>query len=538
MAPRKSLGIVDLSEIRFRLESVAVAARLAVVVFGAGAAYVGATWHEPQRPLLAALFGALFLIGCAPLDLPLERIVRSRVRELCFFSWSAVWIAATAAIVGVDGGADSPLVLLFFLPLVFAALSYPLASVVGIGVLVELAFVMVASFSGSPDPVRLGFVATMLAASAVLCAWQAHTHERRRAELESISRADPLTGALNRRGFEERLGSELDDAVRHGQPLALAMLDLDSFKEINDTRGHAAGDEILRWTSAVLQEAVRPIDAVGRLGGDEFAILLRGSGQADAMDVAARVSQRLADRVTASTGVAAFPANGVAGDDLLRHADRELYAAKEGRRLEPHKATRRELSWAAAMAQAVDLRMGELHSARVAELATMIGGGLGLPEPRLALLRIAAMLHDVGKVSLPDSILRKPDALTDREYTRVKSHPVVGAELIARVEGLDEILPWIRHSHEHYDGSGYPDGLRGEAIPLESRILLVADAFDAMTGGRPYRRPITNREALEELRRAAGTQFDPRCVEALAAELGGAGLERDEESRSAEPARP
>lgn len=519
MVGREPLDVADLSEIRFRRETIGAALRLAIVVFAAGLTYDAVTSDRPDRPLLAVLFGAYLAVGAGPVVLSLDRIIRSARREPFFLAWSIAWIAATAAVVAVDGGADSPLALLFFLPLVFAALSYPLASVVLIGVVTELAFVGVASFSGTGDPVQVGFFATMLASMAVICAWQAQTNERRRLELESISRSDVLTGCLNRRGFEERLGSELDDAVRHGQPLALIMLDLDGLKQINDSRGHAAGDEILRWTGRALQETVRPIDAVGRLGGDEFAILLRAGGHGDAEETALRLRRRLEERVGASTGVAAFPAHGVEADALMVHADRELYGVKAGRGTPRHPPGGRELSWAAAMAQAVDLRMGQEHSARVADLATIVGRPMGLSDGRLARLRIAAMLHDVGKVSLPDSILRKARSLTADEYERVKSHPLVGAELIARVEGLDEILPWIRHSHEHYDGSGYPHGLAGDEIPLEARILLVADAFDAMTSGRPYQEPVSVAEAFAELRRCAGRQFDPSCVEALAAEL-------------------
>ena len=145
----------------------------------------------------------------------------------------------------------------------------------------------------------------------------------------------------------------------------------------------------------------------------------------------------------------------------------------------------------------------------------------------IGMLRIAAMLHDVGKVTVPDRILCKPGPLSAEELEEIKRHPCTGAELVARVEGLQEIVPWIRHSHEHFDGSGYPDGLAGEAIPQASRILLVADAFDAMTAARPYRQPLSLARAYDELMLGAGTQFDPTCVEALLAHLGvdaGAGV--------------
>jgi HD-GYP domain-containing protein (c-di-GMP phosphodiesterase class II) len=151
----------------------------------------------------------------------------------------------------------------------------------------------------------------------------------------------------------------------------------------------------------------------------------------------------------------------------------------------------------------------------VADCAVAIGRALGWDEEMLGMLRIAGMLHDVGKVTVPDRILCKPGRLTREEFEVIKGHSVAGAELVSRVEGLETIVPWIRHSHESYDGAGYPDGLRGEAIPLASRILLVADAFDAMTSTRPYRGAAPVDHAREELARNAGTQFDPRCVDAL-----------------------
>ena len=155
------------------------------------------------------------------------------------------------------------------------------------------------------------------------------------------------------------------------------------------------------------------------------------------------------------------------------------------------------------------------HSLEVAELAVSIAARLGWEAEILALLRLAAILHDVGKVAIPDTVLRKPGPLTAEEYELIKRHTRIGAELVSRIEDLDTITSWIHHSHEHFDGSGYPDGLRGEEIPQASRILLVADAFDAITSSRPYREGMPISHAREELRRNAGKQFDPACVQAL-----------------------
>jgi putative nucleotidyltransferase with HDIG domain len=298
--------------------------------------------------------------------------------------------------------------------------------------------------------------------------------------------------------------------------------------------GHAAGDELLCWVVDGLDRAVRPMDSVGRLGGDEFAILAPGAGESGAERIATRARKMLSERVAVSTGTAAFPAHGLDHDELQRHADRELYANKHGDDVH-FTAGRRELTWAATLARAVDARMATPieHSTIVARYAAGIAQKLGWTGADLAHLRIAAMLHDIGKVVLPDRILQKPDSLDDFEYEEVKRHPEEGAELINRVEGMGQIAEWVRHSHEHYDGSGYPSGLAGETIPLASRILLVADAYDAITSDRPYRSAQSQAEALEELRRHSGRQFDPCCVDALEKFLVDSGLPFEVEEAAA-----
>jgi putative nucleotidyltransferase with HDIG domain len=234
------------------------------------------------------------------------------------------------------------------------------------------------------------------------------------------------------------------------------------------------------------------------------------------MTLGGRIREELRDRILVTTGIACFPADGLDPDELQRRADAHLYEQKHGLATS-FAAGRRELSWAATLARAVDVRMAvpAEHSATVAQYAVGIAQRLGWGGADLAYLRVAAMLHDVGKVSLPDEILRKPGPLDDLEYEEVKMHPVIGADFVKRVDGLSPIAVWVKHSHEHFDGTGYPDALSGDEIPLASRILLVADAFDAMTSDRPYRAAMANDEALAELRRNAGRQFDPRCVAAF-----------------------
>ena len=506
-------AVADFSEVRARTESIGAGVRLMLAICAAGWLYVAATWDQPNRNLIASLFGVAAIISLLFVLVPHERVVRSRWREPFFLLWSVVNIALTAIVVAADGGSTSPLALLFFVPVVFAALSYPLASVVAVAALDYVAYVIVGVAAGQPDQQYVGFFAFSLGCVAALCGWHARNQDRRRAALSRVSRADPLTGCLNRRGFEERFDAELSRASRSGRPLGLVMLDLDHFKEINDTRGHAAGDDVLRWAVEVMNDVVRPMDTIGRIGGDEFAVVLPGAGPDDSSAVAGRLQQALKDRAPSSVGVACFPSDGADLDELQRSADAELYAGKRGR--EPNiKLTSKELSWATTLARAVDERMAvqHEHSWKVAEYCVAIAQRHEWSEAEIELLQMAAILHDVGKVSIPDHILKKREPLSEREWTAIRKNPVRGAEMVSRIQGLEAIVPWIRHSHERLDGGGYPDGLSGDAIPLACRILHVADAFDAMTSGRPYRRSMTTEEALAELRANSGTQFDPLCV--------------------------
>jgi diguanylate cyclase (GGDEF)-like protein/putative nucleotidyltransferase with HDIG domain len=512
----KSTGIVDVSESHLLREMVKAGVWLTFGVCLAGMAYAGVTWDEPHRPLILGVFGVGFLGGIAIALLPLDRVLRSRFRDPFFVTWSLLDIGLIATAVAADGGAQSAFTLLFILPLVFAAIFYPLNLFVVVGAADVISFLIVADLYGDPEMEYVTFVAATLAFAAVLCAWQAQNHDRHRERLTHMSNTDPLTHCLNRRGFEERVTVELESALRTGRAVGLVLIDLDNFKAVNDHRGHAAGDALLCWVADSVKRTVRAMDTVGRLGGDEFAVLAPGLDGAGALSLAERIRHALADGTAVTTGVASFPVDGVDHDELQRRADAQLYELKHGLRGTVD-GGRRELSWAASLARVVDLRMAvpSEHSAAVARHATGIAEQLGWSGAHLGHLRVAAMLHDVGKVSLPDRILQKPGPLTDDEYEVIKRHPVIGAEFVSRVDNLSLVARWVRHSHEHFDGSGYPDRLAGEEIPLASRILLVADAYDAMTTDRPYRDAMTQEEALDELRLNAGRQFDPRCVEAF-----------------------
>ncbi|TMK99495.1 MAG: diguanylate cyclase [Actinobacteria bacterium] len=523
-------GIIDPSVLRLREATVTAGVWLTYVLCATGGIYVVLTWSRPNRTLLAALFGLAALCGAAVARLPRARIVRSRLREVFFLGWSILDLVLIAGVTLADGGTASPLSLIFFVPVVFAATTYPLASVATVGGLTVCAYLALAIGVGGSSASEQTLFTVVLACAGAMSAWQARNHDRQHSALAESSRSDPLTGCLNRRGFEERAAAEIAVAMRRYRQGAVLVLDVDHFKLVNDQHGHAAGDELLCWVVLTLQRCLRPNDAVGRLGGDEFAVLLPEIEPAAAFLSAARIARALSARAPASIGVAAFPIDGTELEELMRRADMRLYESRRGRPQGSSSGMTERLSWATAMAEAIDMRMDSRHehSRAVGDWAVAIAQRLGWEQEGLGLLRIAAMLHDVGKIAVPDHILRKPGPLERMELEAMMQHSHTGAELVSRIEGLDRIVPWIRHSHESFDGSGYPDGLIGEAIPLASRILLVADAFDAITSTRPYRQARSVADAREELMRHAGRQFDPACVRALLEHL--EGLEESEGS--------
>jgi diguanylate cyclase (GGDEF)-like protein/putative nucleotidyltransferase with HDIG domain len=343
------------------------------------------------------------------------------------------------------------------------------------------------------------------------------------ARLAQIALSDPLTGLRNHRAFQEDLARELQRVGRSGEPLAVVMLDVDDLKAVNDTLGHQAGDERLQEAAGAIRDAHRASDLAYRIGGDEFAAILTGSRALGALEFA----ERLRAVVPVTAGIA--EATALRGrDEVIREADLALIGAKRlhqdaviygpdivlgmaGGGDEHHERT-----LASALARAVDAKDSytRSHCQTVSQLSAVIAAELGLDGVRVARVRLAGLLHDVGKIGVPDAILNKPAALTDDEFEQMKRHSLLGCDIVEAAEMHDEAR-WVRHHHERFDGGGYPDGLAGEDIPLESRIILVADAFEAMTSDRPYRRAPGAEFAIAELLRNAGGQFDPRVVDAL-----------------------
>jgi diguanylate cyclase (GGDEF)-like protein len=356
-----------------------------------------------------------------------------------------------------------------------------------------------------------------------------------------LALTDPLTGLGNHRHFHERLQRELIAAEDAEQQLGLCLVDIDDFKRINDRYGHPTGDRVLSQIAVRLRQGGEAF----RLGGDEFAVLLPEHDEASAVEVATSIVERLremklehSEQITVSAGVATLASQGVGRDELIRFADSALYSAKEHgkNRVRVYRPEIVELAAlkklasgadraarfraAASLARAVDARdvYEGSHSERVAELAGRVAERMGLPQEQVDLTRLAASLHDLGKLAVPEEILRKPGPLTDAERLVLERHPQIGYRMLESL-GVTPVAEWVLHHHERWDGTGYPDGLHGEDIPLGARIILVADAFDAMTNDRVYQGKLSTGAALAELEDCSGTQFDPGAVVAIVDEL-------------------
>ena len=371
---------------------------------------------------------------------------------------------------------------------------------------------------------------------------------RRIAELEHAcerqreGRTDPLTGCLSLRYFRGRLAEEAERARRHRRPLSLVLIDIDDFRDLQRRHGFRVSDDLLVAVGAVLRAGTRSQDLVCRTGGDEFAVLLAETATAEAQTCLERMLLELEVLETGpirgtsvSMGIAAYEGASDAPEELLDRAARALARARAegGGRIAIHsdgveqavalgeETPHRDVVAALAVALLERDRYTGEHSESVVEMAGSVARSLGLSPVEIERVRAAALLHDVGKVAIPDAILHKPAPLDEQEWQLMAQHPVIGERILRVIPGLGSVARIVRHEHESWNGTGYPDGLAGEAIPIGSRIILACDAYHAMTTDRPYRAAMSYGEAIEELLSSAGRQFDPRVTQTLVGYLYG-----------------
>jgi diguanylate cyclase (GGDEF)-like protein/putative nucleotidyltransferase with HDIG domain len=384
--------------------------------------------------------------------------------------------------------------------LVIAPVTFGLA---GLGVLVYDHFVAVN---------LLSLVLAAAAIVAVIARWAItyaeNMHMLAASRLEA--RSDMVTGLGNRR----KLVDDLDAALNDPAPHVLTLFDLNGFKQYNDSFGHPAGDALLTRLGEKLGRFVAGRGAAYRMGGDEFCILCDHDVDAEALVEGA--ARALCDHgegfaVTAAHGSVFMPGEATTASEALRLADQRMYEHKQGGRGSASEQS--SLVLLRALAECHPTL--DLHVLVVAQLAEALAQKLGLPQHEVARVRLAAALHDVGKMAIPEGILDKRGPLTEDEWSFMHRHTIVGARILDAAPALSQVGPYVRSSHERFDGNGYPDGLAGNEIPIASRIIFVCDAFDAMTSDRPYARALTHDAALAELQRNAGTQFDPTVVAAF-----------------------
>jgi len=360
-------------------------------------------------------------------------------------------------------------------------------------------------------------------------------------ELEHWVNVDNLTHLYNYRFFSTALKEMIEQARNEGSKLAFMFLDIDFFKNYNDLNGHLKGDTVLKTIADILVQSTRKEDVVARYGGEEFVIVMPNVAEDEAVKIGESIRAQVEStyfenqeyqpngNLTISVGISSFPEKAKDDDELIRSADDALYRAKffSKNRVETYTSILDELKndiedkdidlitsiKTLIMVINIKDRYTYGHTERVVIYCKMLADELRLSESDRKKLIYAAYMHDIGKIDTPKMMLNKPGALTLEEWEVLQQHPVKGAEIISPVDSLCDIIPLIRHHHERYDGTGYPDKLRGEDIPYLARALTVVDCFDAMMSNRPYQKRKTFEDAIEELKRCGGSQFDPQLVD-------------------------
>ena len=367
--------------------------------------------------------------------------------------------------------------------------------------------------------------------------------------LNNLANIDGLTGLYNHRYFHESLNEKVNESKRDGTCISLLFIDIDNFKYYNDIYGHQKGDEILRIISTIMSENVRKNDFIARYGGEEFAAILPGVGEEEALKEGERLRKAIQEypfdgqeslpggNLTISVGVSAFPSRAKTEDELIKGADDACYRAKflSKNRVEsyfsileelqndvdePDRETIASIKTFIAIINAKD-KYTYRHVERVVYYCSLLAEKIGLDDKRQKNLVYAAYLHDIGKINIPEEILMKDEVLSKEEWEILKKHPQNAVEIIKNIYSLRDSVPIILQHHERYDGTGYPNKLRGEEINYMARMLTIIDSFDAMTSFRPYQQRKSYAQAISELRRCSGTQFDPEAVEIFVSTIEG-----------------
>ena len=356
--------------------------------------------------------------------------------------------------------------------------------------------------------------------------------------LRRLASTDSLTGLANHGSLHEILEREIQRGLDTGQPLAVLMMDLDGFKLFNDTYGHQEGDRVLSQVASVLVAQFGDSGIVGRYGGDEFMVILPNTDRSAAVESGNKLLEAIAEErlrprhgsnlpVMLSIGLSLCPDDAKEKEELIAYADSSLFEAKQlsGSTLvvahrdpvDSFAKQRTPFGVLDALVRAVDRkdRYTRLHSQQDAEYAVALGKAIGLTDGTLNSLRVGGLLHDVGKIGVPDEILKKPGPLTEDETAIMREHVVLSNLIVHGVPNLQDVSDSVYSHHERWDGEGYPRGLKGEEIPIAGRIMGIVDAYSAMILDRPYRKALSHQEAIAELRKCSGTQFDPNLIEAF-----------------------
>jgi diguanylate cyclase (GGDEF)-like protein len=360
--------------------------------------------------------------------------------------------------------------------------------------------------------------------------------ENHRREMQRLAVTDELTGLFNQRYFHETLENKVNNYPKSNSSVGLILIDIDSFRMYSDLYGHSYGDTILKNTAAILKNIVNKNDTICRFGGDEFAILILNKDLQSLEKEAKRLydeyeklkseyyNDRLVNKTTFSVGLSQYPSISNSKEELISHANMALYQSKnmgddkvhfyQDIMLQIHKSMISDEQMVGVFKGLLSTIVAKDkytfgHCERVSTYAVMIAEAMGLELKEIQTILYAGLLHDIGKIELPRPILNKIGRLTNEEIDLVRLHPIYSAKILEPLSGIDNLIDYVMHHHERYDGKGYPNGIAGQNISLGARILCIADSFDAMVSDRPYRKSMSVEEAFLELEKFSSLQFDP-----------------------------